>query len=97
MAVGAAVFAGVVLLLCAGLFLAGVRMDESSASRPATTIDAAPMRRAVAALQYENDKLRRRINATAMENERLRARLRLQLPPRCRRLRRTHRSLLREE
>ena len=83
MGVGAAVFAAVVLMLCAGLFVAGVHMDES-AVRPqlmSNMVDAAPMRRSLAYLQYENAKLRMTINSTVEENAQLRARLRARLPP----------------
>ena len=81
MAVGAAVVAGLVLLLCVGLFVVGVRTDESSIPRKPQAIDVAPMRRSLAALQFENAKLRQQINSTFQENMKLRARLHLDLPP----------------
>ena len=82
MAVGAAVWGGIVLLICIGLFVAGVRMDESSVrpALPRGAADTAPMRRSLAALVYENNKLRQLINTTVEENKALRARLRAGLP-----------------
>ena len=77
---GAAVFAALVVLLCVGLFIAGVRMDESTIPRKPQAVDAAPLRRSLAALQFENAKLRRQINATFEENMKLRAQLHLDLP-----------------
>ena len=83
----AAVFGGLVLLLCIGLFIAGVRMDESSMMPMRHDADAdkmpdmMPMRRSLEALQYENTLLRSQINATFVENSLLRTKLRAALPP----------------
>lgn len=81
MGVGTAVGAGVVLFICIALFVAGARMDESSVRSSVThAVDAAPLRRSLASLKYENSKLRKQIDTAVEENRALRARLRAGLP-----------------
>lgn len=67
----------VVFLLCVFLFVAGMRMDDSNARTDRSSYpDLMPIRRSVAALQYENAKLKHMVNATEVENRQLRDKLR---------------------
>lgn len=79
-----AVFGALVLMLCGGLFMAGLRMDESSTSSTRDSRsqlpDMMPMKRSLAALQYENAQLRLQINKTFTENMMLRNKLSAALP-----------------
>ena len=70
MGANVAVFGTLVVLLCVGLFIAGVRLDESAmngGSGGGGKASIMPMRRSLTALQYENEQLRSRINASLVE------------------------------